>query len=205
MNIKKILITCLILMILSITAVSTADSDNINATDSIEPDQEVEPVKTVEDDNNLEPVSKNKPVDLSNIQTTSTSPGTFDDLQLEINNAEDGSVLVLTRDYTRHYGSRIHLDKDITIDGQGHTLDCLGEGGCSTFYSTTRKIVLKNIRIINGHNDYNDEGGALHIEGSAQYTLENCIFENNWADDYGGAIYNDGNSLTIKNCTFQRK
>ena len=68
MNLKKILFTCLILMILSITAVSAADSNDINAIDSIEPAQEIEPVKTVDHDSNLEPVSKNKPVDLSQIQ-----------------------------------------------------------------------------------------------------------------------------------------
>ena len=47
-------------------------------------------------------------------------------------------------------------------------------------------------------------GGAILIDGSAQYTIENCIFENNWADDYGGAISNQAKKLlTIINCTFK--
>ena len=36
----------------------------------------------------------------------------------------EDSVLNLTRDYNGHKGSRIQLNKDLTIDGQGHTLNC---------------------------------------------------------------------------------
>ena len=136
---------------------------------------------------------------------TNDTPGTFDDLQLEINNVPAGSKLYLTRDYTGHYGSRIQFNKDLTIDAQGHTLDCLNEKGCSAFYSSSGTITLLNMRIINGHNDYTDKGGAIYITGSSQYTLKNCIFENNWADDYGGAIYNDVNKpLTILNFPARR-
>ena len=128
--------------------------------------------------------------------------GTFDDLQVEINNAPAGSVLNLIRDYNGAYGSRIQFNKDLTIDGQGHTLDCLNTE-CTAFYSSSGNITLMNLKIINGHNDDNYNGGAIHIEGSAQYTIINCTLNNNWADDYGGAIYNGVNKpLTIINSTF---
>ena len=62
---------------------------------------------------------------------------------------------------------------------------------------------MKNIKIINGHNDFNKMGDAIYIEGSRQYTtIINCIFNNNWAEDYGEAIYNGENTLTIINCSF---
>ena len=113
-----------------------------------------------------------------------------------------GSVLKLSRDYNGAYGSRIQFNKDLTIDGQGHTLDCLNTE-CSAFYSSSGNIVLKNLIIKNGHNDDNYNGGAIHIEGSAQYTIEDCIFENNWADDRGGAIYNGADKpLSIINSQF---
>ena len=131
-------------------------------------------------------------------------PGTFDNLQVEINKAPAGSVLHLYMDYNGHYGSRIQFNKDLTIDGHGHILNCLNQGGCSAFYSSSGNIILKNLKIINAHNDYTDKGGAIYITGSAQYALENCTFYNNYADDYGGAIYNDVNKvLTIKNCEFK--
>lgn len=131
-----------------------------------------------------------------------SAPGTFDDLQVEINNAESGSILHLFRDYKGHYGSRIQFNKDLTINGHGHTLDCANEKGCSAFYSSCGNIILKNLKIINGHNDNTDKGGAIYITGSAQYTLINCKLLDNWADDYGGAIYNGVDKpLTIINCT----
>ncbi|WP_407432067.1 hypothetical protein [Methanobrevibacter sp.] len=43
------------------------------------------------------------------------------------------------------------MDKDLTIDGQGHTIDCLGENNCFAFYSKGGSITLKNLIIINGH------------------------------------------------------
>lgn len=133
----------------------------------------------------------------------SESIASFDDLQVEINNAPEGSVLDLTRDYNGDYGSRIQLHKNLTIDGHGHVLDCLDETGCSAFYSNNGNITLKNLHIKNGCNDFINMGGAIYITGSAQYTIENCIFSNNWADDYGGAIYNGVNkTLTIINCQF---
>ena len=128
------------------------------------------------------------------------STGTFDDLQSEIDNAPEGSVLYLTRDYNGASDSRIQLNKDLTIDGQGYVLDCLHETGCSAFYSNSGNIVLKNLTIKNGNHG---EGGAIHIEGSAQYTIENCVFKNNRADDKGGAIYNGAETpLRIINCDF---
>lgn len=133
-----------------------------------------------------------------------SAPGTFDDLQVEINNAESGSVLHLHRDYKGKYGSRIQFNKDLTINGHGHTLDCSNEKGCSAFYSNCGTIILKNLKIINGHNDNTDKGGAIYITGSAKYTLIGCQFLNNWADDYGGAIYNDVDKpLTIIDCVFR--
>ena len=134
----------------------------------------------------------------------SPKPFSFDVLQGEIDKASSGSTLHLFFDYNGNYGSRIQFNKDLTIDGHGHTLNCLGEGGCSAFYSNSGNIVLKNLCIINGHNDYTDKGGAIYITGSAKYTLINCSFINNWADDYGGAIYNEAdNVLTLKDCLFK--
>ena len=131
-------------------------------------------------------------------------PGSFDDLQVEINNAKSGSVLHLHKDYNGKKGTVIQLNKDLTINGHGHTLDCLHLSDCSAFFSKSGNIVLKNLNIINGHNDDTDKGGAIHITGSAEYTLIGCKLIDNWADDFGGAIYNGvDNPLTIINCTFR--
>ena len=187
MNYKKIILFSLMLLTLSLTAVSAVDlNDDFETLSS-------------DDDDFLAESSE-----IGDSKILSASTGTFNDLQVEINNASAGSVLDLTMDYKGGKNSRVQLNKDLTIDGHGHTIDCLDKGGCSAFYSSSGNIVLKNLRIINGHNDNNNKGGAIYITGSAQYTLEDCTFENNWADDYGGAIYSDANKpLTVKNCVFK--
>ena len=127
----------------------------------------------------------------------------FDDLQAEINKAAAGSTLTLHCDYKGKENSRIQLNKDLTIEGNGYTIDCAGQSGCSAFYSNSGNIILKNLIIINGHNSDTEKGGAIYINGSAQYTIDHCTFKNNWAEDYGGAIYNDVDKpLTIKNSQF---
>lgn len=140
-------------------------------------------------------------VEIGEVNDVNQTPGSFDDLQVEIDNAADGSILFLTRDYNGQVDSRIQLDKNLIIDGQNHTIDCLNEKGCSAFYSSNGDITLKNLRIINANNDYSENGGAIYITDDAKYTICNCIFENNHADNKGGAIYSEG-SLCIVNSTF---
>ena len=129
--------------------------------------------------------------------------GSFSELQSQINSAKAGSVLYLFKDYNGKSGEVINLNKDLTINGLGNTIDCRGEKNCRAFYSTSGNIILKNLRIINGKNDDTDKGGAIQIMESAKYTIINCTFENNWAESYGGAIYNGvDKKLTIENCKF---
>ena len=98
MKIKKILIISLILLTLSLTAVSAND---LNDTDIQE--------SSCGDD------SLNSSLESVQLEETyaSTQPGTFKDLQVEINNAPVGSVLYLSQDYDGAYGSRIQLNKDL--------------------------------------------------------------------------------------------
>ena len=191
MNIKILFCLCILLFFSCLGCVCASgvghleDSSNISDILSVDSDMVVH---------------QNIAVDLN----VPESKGSFDNLQMEIDNASDGSVLNLNRDYYGNYGSRIWLVKDLTIDGHGHTLDCLNKKGCSAFYSDHGTIVLKNLNIINGHNDKTDKGGGIYIKGSAKFILENCNFFNNWADNSGGAIYNDNNNdLKLINCIFK--
>ncbi len=138
--------------------------------------------------------------------------GTFADLQNEINNAKYGSVLDLNRDYYANGGSTIQLDKDLIIDGHGHTLDC--EKVCSAFHSVRGNFVLRNLNIINGYSK--DCGGAVYVCGDTDRcpSFINCTFSNNEALNNGGAISNQGQRvilysyefsyypIDVKNCKF---
>ena len=183
MNFKCILIVSAILLILSISAISAAD---LNETSH----------QTLNVDNSTS-ISTNVNVDTSDNETM--CPGTFEDLQKEVDNAPAKSVLHLYKDYYGEDGAKIQINKDLVIDGHGHTIDCIGK--CFAFYSTKGWITLKNIKIINGHS--NGNGGAICADGTSRYIIENCTFLNNWAKGLGGAIY-ARKITTIENSTFNK-
>ena len=90
----------------------------------------------------------------------------------------------------------IILERSLTIDGQGHTIDL---GGKIRFLNTSNNtLTLKNINIINGFSMV--DGGALYLEGNA--TISNSTFTNNNVNHHGGAIYIVNNITDILDCTF---
>ncbi len=134
----------------------------------------------------------------NNLNSYFSYPQAFANLQQEIRDV-NGPVLYLNHDYSNYENIHVSINKDLVIDGQGHTIDCMGRWGLSSF---SGNVCLKNLNIINAHVEGN--GGAISIGHLAQYTIENCTFSNNEATNYGGAIYNAGSSpLTITDCTFQ--
>ena len=181
MNYKKLIFVSILLFVLSVTAVSATDLDDNYVTESVEVDDSLE---------------------IQNSEILSDSPGTFEDLQAEINNAPAGSVLNLTRDYNGHEGAVVNLNKDLTIDGQGHTINCLNAKGCRAINSNNGTITLKNLRIINANDPDTMGVGTITISGSAQYTIENCTFEKNYAKSISAIRNSVDKTLTIKNSTF---
>lgn len=67
-------------------------------------------------------------------------------------------------------------------------------------FSITNNSTLKliNITFINGNSIF---GGALQNNGGS-VTITNCIFINNTAKDWGGAIYSHSTNITIENSVF---
>lgn len=130
------------------------------------------------------------------------SPSSFIDLENLVNATEEEDVLSLTNDYVSTGKNFVGVNKGITIDGQGHTIDCTNHNGY-VFYSARGEVTLKNLIIKNAANNLTKLGGTIFLEKTAQWTIINCTFENNYASDYGGAIYNEGSeTLTIINSTF---
>ena len=98
MNCNKIIIISLILLFLSVTAVSAADFNNVTELSS-----DVDDSIIVKD-------SFLESSEIQDLQLSSNSTGTFTDLQALVNNASAGSVLELTMDYngddlTAFYGN----------------------------------------------------------------------------------------------------
>ena len=125
----------------------------------------------------------------------SNSDGTFTDLANEIVNAT--GELNLTRNYVYRdddsdYKEGIVIDKKITINGNGFTIN--GNNQTRIFNVTSSNVIFNNICFMNSYSS--GSGGAIYGKGSSAV---NCTFIGNSAAS-GGAIYGRGSSAL--NCTF---
>ena len=126
----------------------------------------------------------------------------LDGLQKLIDDVPNGSTLDLHENMKNNGKENkiVNINKDMTIDGHGNTIDFGGRKNCYIDISA-KNVILKNINFINGFNDKSDNGGALYIHKNTIVTIENCSFSNNFARKSGGAVYSDY-TLKISNCSF---
>ncbi|WP_407432535.1 right-handed parallel beta-helix repeat-containing protein, partial [Methanobrevibacter sp.] len=129
----------------------------------------------------------------------SAEDGTFTDLQKKINDASEGSTISLEKNYIYNSGFStygITINKVLTINGNGHTIDALGKSG---IFDTTSTLTLDNVVFKNGKMSGTYGGGAIHAKSSLIIT--NSIFMDNSAY-HGGAIYSS-NDINVTNCIFK--
>ena len=145
--------------------------------------------------------------------------GTFAELQDKINNVDEGSTIKLENNYTYEDSFKdgyITISKNITVDGDGHTIDAKSASGI--FNINAAGVVLNNINFVNAVSD-NGVGGAIYstdtlsinnciftdsiapIYSESDLTVINSTFKGNVNDYNGGAIYSSG-SLTVKDSVF---
>ena len=141
----------------------------------------------------------NTPQAIHNFKELHLGIETFTDLQNAIG-LVDGiltldSDIVMTDDEAAGFVNGVAINKDIVIDGKGHTISAedlgrifsIGEGFT---------VTLTNATLINGKAD---KGGAIYNDGSL--TLSDVKLSDNAADSYGGAVFNNGH-LVIGNSVF---
>ena len=105
------------------------------------------------------------------------------------------SDIVMTDDEAAGFVGGVAINKDIVIDGKGHTISAedlgrifsIGEGFT---------VTLTNATLINGKAD---KGGAIYNDGSL--TLSDVKLSDNAADSYGGAVFNNG-ELVVSDSVF---
>ena len=153
------------------------------------------PVVTVENSKFV----NNTPQAIHNSKELHLGIETFTDLQNAIN-LVDGiltldSDIAMTDDEAAGFVNGVIINKDIVIDGKGHTISAedlgrifsIGEGFT---------VTLTNATLINGKAD---KGGAIYNDGSL--TLSDVKLSDNAADSYGGAVFNNGH-LVVGNSVF---
>ena len=79
------------------------------------------------------------------------------------------------------------------------TLDARGLSSVMQIQSTGA-VLLQNLGIVNGNEDYPYTGGGLNVIVSS-VTLVNCLISGNTAENLGGGIFLGGNTLTLTSCT----
>ena len=162
--------------------VQSADADN-EILETVDVD-----VQSADADNEIETSSYEVDV------LADSDDGTFTALQKKINDASSGSVITLDKDYYYDEGFStrgIVIDKDLTINGNGHTIDGLSKSRIFLLklgLIINNKITLNNIKFTNANTDL--YGGAIF--NYANLTVNNCEFSSNNAKIAGGAISSIG-------------
>ena len=191
LNKKLIMLAIFLVSLLAVSAVSAADNvtKEIVSVEETTLDvvKETDDVDSAGDDNQV-------------ISAIESNVGTFNDLVNEINVVEEGGILNLTKDYKYVDGSTlgIKINKPITIDGNGHTLN--GNNMARIFDINSIDVVLKNIRLTNSNFTKINTYGAISWNGDNGYGY-NLSFINNSAN-VCGALYINCKNLTISNSNF---
>ena len=198
---KSLLIVCLIIFLFSIASVSANEIDDVaftaedNEIIAVDEDSSAENMDEILTESSQENV----------IEEEAEDDGTFSALQKKINDAEEGTVITLDKDYTYDEGFSkrgIRINKNLTINGNGHTLDGLSQSRIFLVrygLIDNNHVVLNNIKFTNGNTDL--YGGAIFNYGNL--TVNNCVFTNNYAKYCGGAINSVGH-LNLKNSNFTK-
>jgi hypothetical protein len=136
-------------------------------------------------------------------------------LRQAVLDATDGDTIQFSLDCSESspitLASVIHLDKDLTISGQGQTIAISGNDSTRIFtIQTGRTVRLQYLTLMNANGGANTDGGAVMDYGS-DLTVSNVVFKNNKltgsSGSYGGgAIAHQGGtngSLTIEESRFE--
>lgn len=209
---KMLILMSLMVILCSLTAINasnitdTANDNTLTDSNNENDYQEVVSTYGASDSSALQSSDNN---DNSKSLKTEPQTGSFDELKKIINNADEKSTIYLDKDYKNFRGKvfsnlEITIRKQITIDGQGHTLD--GNKEHRIFNIKADNVVLRNMTIINSRTGYGDNGGLIYWSGK-NGVIKNCVLKqsylpNNDVTCNGGGIYASGEHLTIKNCEF---
>ena len=153
------------------------------------------PVVTVENSKFV----NNTPQAIHNSKELHLGIETFTDLQNAID-LVDGiltldSDIAMTDDEAAGFVGGVAINKDIVIDGKGHTIDAKNLGRIFSI-GEGFTVTLTNATLINGKAD---KGGAIYNDGSL--TLSDVKLSDNAADSYGGAVFNNG-ELVVSDSVF---
>jgi predicted outer membrane repeat protein len=133
--------------------------------------------------------TQNNAVLKDNVNIIDVGSGDFSQLSHYV---KSDNYIILNGDITRSpSNSDLSIEKNVTIDGNGHTINANNLGRIFSIYGG--ELTLKNLKLKNGNLD--GPGGAI-LNYHGKLTIMDCTFENNRATQ-GGAISCDVGKTTI--------
>lgn len=138
--------------------------------------------------------------------------GKFSDIQKAIDDIDNGGTIHLNGYYSaQNKDSHVYVNKNINIVGGSDTvLDGKNISCIFSIQKTGSNCQISNLKFVNGMSGH---GGAMIVLGK-NVVIKDSVFENNYADYAGAAIYvcsifndsgkypEEGENLIIKNCNF---
>lgn len=212
LNINYVFVVALIFtLFLGLSLVSANDvnmDDNVKFTD--------DDIKTTSISNDIDDVEVNennanenfrRPTNCNTVANDDIVTGANDVLNISsLNNTINSGAteIILEHDYAYDestdsaFTSGIIINNNLTIDGNGYTID-LGDKIRFLNINSNKVVILKNINVKNGGG--NSEAGAIRIEKN-HLTIINSNFTDNSASLRGGVIYFREGNFTLENCSF---
>lgn len=135
---------------------------------------------------------------LATITVTNNADSGAGSLRQAVLDAANGDTILFDGDYTITFTSEIVIDKNLTIDGSGHTVTLNGNGVTRLLRVSSGTVTLNRIRIVNGSSSVANGGG---VRNSGTLTVHDSTFAHNTTSAKGGGIYSDSD-LTIIGSTF---
>ncbi|WP_288579252.1 hypothetical protein [uncultured Methanobrevibacter sp.] len=199
-NKQKYFLISVLLMILFLAASGTAFGADLNE------NLEVPEVSVCKD--NLE----NSQNDIVGSSEITLNGGKFSDIQKAIDDIDNGGTIHLNGYYSaQNKDSHVYVNKNINIVGGSDTvLDGKNISCIFSIQKTGSNCQISNLKFVNGMSGH---GGAMIVLGK-NVVIKDSVFENNYADYAGAAIYvcsifndsgkypEEGENLIIKNCNF---
>ena len=127
----------------------------------------------------------------------SSDDGTFTALQKKINEASEGSIIILENDYSYNRdfedNNGVKISKSLTINGNGHVIDGLSKSSL-LHVSGAKRVVLNNITFKNG---IKNDNHAVEVMDADYFKLNGCNFVNNKGAMGGAVRIDDVNTSSI--------
>lgn len=175
-NLKRFLLvsSILMLLIISLSLVSASDftNDTIISSNTPSIDSDMDAI-CINETNSLNDIGDTK-IDTSNEKELNgielrdsiinESDNSFTDIQNSINDAEDNGTITLKHNHYYGNGTQIIINKSITIDGNGSTLDA--NFLSRIFYIVSDNVVLKNMTFINANSTDKTMDGFIEVVNS---------------------------------------